>query len=122
MDPNDDEAPKDPGSLRQYTEKDFEGNNDHRSLREINLIFPELTVCLGHRAHTVFVGLHVPGGGVGKRHHRRHRHHHKGDGNASSSFDKNDFNLRPSKWSCTSCTLAFMSSSSIRTASRVIHN
>lgn len=26
MDPNDDEAPKDPGSTRQYTEKDFEGN------------------------------------------------------------------------------------------------
>lgn len=25
MDPNDDEAPKDPGSTRQYTEKDFEG-------------------------------------------------------------------------------------------------
>lgn len=28
MDPNDDEAPKDPGSTRQYTEKDFEGKQE----------------------------------------------------------------------------------------------
>lgn len=52
-----DEAPKDPGALTShpsYTDKDFEG----------------------HRAHTVYVGLHVPG--YRRRGHRRHhRHHHK---------------------------------------------
>ncbi|XP_022693621.1 electroneutral sodium bicarbonate exchanger 1-like isoform X1 [Varroa jacobsoni] len=58
------EAPRDPGALTthpSYTDKDFEG----------------------HRAHTVYVGLHVPGyrrrasasGPSG--HHRRHRHHGK---------------------------------------------
>lgn len=54
---NQDEAPKDPGALTShpsYTDKDFEG----------------------HRAHTVYVGLHVPG--YRRRGHRRHhRHHHK---------------------------------------------
>jgi len=54
------DAPKDPGaseSHQSYTEKDFEG----------------------HRAHTMYVGLHVPGSGNPARkrssHHRRHRHH-----------------------------------------------
>ncbi|XP_037907925.1 electroneutral sodium bicarbonate exchanger 1 isoform X4 [Hermetia illucens] len=56
--PIDDEAPKDPGicqpTHQEFTEKDFEG----------------------HRAHTVYVGVHMPGGG--RRHsHRRHKHHHK---------------------------------------------
>lgn len=54
---NQDEAPKDPGAMTShpsYTDKDFEG----------------------HRAHTVYVGLHVPG--YRRRGHRRHhRHHHK---------------------------------------------
>ncbi|XP_012274135.1 electroneutral sodium bicarbonate exchanger 1 isoform X1 [Orussus abietinus] len=50
----DDEAPKDPGvriTHQSYTEKDFEG----------------------HRAHTVYVGVHLPGE---RRHRRHHKHHH----------------------------------------------
>lgn len=52
----DDEAPTDPAARKQqhhdYTEQDFEG----------------------HRAHTVFVGVHVPA----RRHsHRKHKHHHR---------------------------------------------
>ncbi|XP_017048847.1 sodium bicarbonate cotransporter 3 isoform X2 [Drosophila ficusphila] len=55
----DDEAPKDPRTggedfTQQFTENDFEG----------------------HRAHTVYVGVHVPGG---RRHsQRRRKHHHSG--------------------------------------------
>ncbi|XP_049870588.1 sodium bicarbonate cotransporter 3 isoform X1 [Pectinophora gossypiella] len=53
---DDDEAPKDPAARKHthhdYTEQDFEG----------------------HRAHTVFVGVHVPT----RRHsHRKHKHHHR---------------------------------------------
>ncbi|XP_048487153.1 sodium bicarbonate cotransporter 3 isoform X3 [Plutella xylostella] len=52
-----DEAPKDPAARKpthhDYTEQDFEG----------------------HRAHTVFVGVHVPA----RRAHRKHRHHRDGD-------------------------------------------
>ncbi|XP_030384757.1 electroneutral sodium bicarbonate exchanger 1 isoform X11 [Scaptodrosophila lebanonensis] len=57
----DDEAPKDPRTggedfTQQFTENDFEG----------------------HRAHTVYVGVHVPGG---RRHsQRRRKHHHSGGG------------------------------------------
>ncbi|XP_034128384.1 electroneutral sodium bicarbonate exchanger 1 isoform X3 [Drosophila guanche] len=57
----DDEAPKDPRTggedfTQQFTENDFEG----------------------HRAHTVYVGVHVPGG---RRHsQRRRKHHHSGPG------------------------------------------
>ncbi|XP_073986853.1 na[+]-driven anion exchanger 1 isoform X4 [Rhodnius prolixus] len=51
----DDEAPKDPGAhqahLQGYTELDFQG----------------------HRAHSMYVGVHLPG----KKRHRRHKHHHK---------------------------------------------
>ncbi|XP_066588803.1 electroneutral sodium bicarbonate exchanger 1 isoform X2 [Prorops nasuta] len=50
----DDEAPKDPGvriTHQSYTEKDFEG----------------------HRAHTVYVGVHIPSE---RRHRRHHKHHH----------------------------------------------
>ncbi|XP_039308126.1 electroneutral sodium bicarbonate exchanger 1 isoform X5 [Solenopsis invicta] len=50
----DDEAPKDPGARithQSYTEKDYEG----------------------HRAHTVYVGVHLPGE---RRHRRHHKHHH----------------------------------------------
>ncbi|XP_035714213.1 electroneutral sodium bicarbonate exchanger 1 isoform X3 [Folsomia candida] len=63
--PTDEEAPKDPGAqatLQNFSEKDFDS----------------------HRAHTVFVGVHVPGqetgpGGHRRRsHHRRHRHHRTG--------------------------------------------
>ncbi|XP_076368685.1 sodium-driven chloride bicarbonate exchanger-like isoform X3 [Tachypleus tridentatus] len=53
-------APRDPGvSLTthpSFTDQDFEG----------------------HRAHTVYVGLHVPG--YRRRGHRRHRHHHHKNG------------------------------------------
>ncbi|XP_046442370.1 electroneutral sodium bicarbonate exchanger 1-like isoform X2 [Daphnia pulex] len=54
------DAPKDPGIAsnchQSYTEKDFEG----------------------HRAHTMYVGVHVPSNGNKRRsHHRRHRHHHR---------------------------------------------
>ncbi|XP_014248076.1 sodium bicarbonate cotransporter 3 isoform X2 [Cimex lectularius] len=52
----DDEAPKDPGAqqthLQGYTELDFQG----------------------HRAHSIYVGVHLPGK---KRHRRHHKHHHK---------------------------------------------
>lgn len=56
MDNADDEAPKDPGAQQAnhqgYTEKDYEG----------------------HRAHTVYIGVHLPGE---RRHtHRRHHKHH----------------------------------------------
>lgn len=52
----------------------------------------------GHRAHTVFVGLHIPGSGVGSG--KRHSHHrrHRRNGGGESSFEKNDFNLRPSEY------------------------
>ncbi|XP_059350576.1 sodium-driven chloride bicarbonate exchanger-like isoform X2 [Daphnia carinata] len=55
------DAPKDPGIAsnchQSYTEKDYEG----------------------HRAHTMYVGVHVPSSGNKRRssHHRRHRHHHR---------------------------------------------
>ncbi|XP_055839112.1 sodium bicarbonate cotransporter 3 isoform X8 [Episyrphus balteatus] len=58
----DDEAPKDPRICQpdfqlEFSEKDFQG----------------------HRAHSVFVGVHVPGGG--RRHsHRRQKRHHKENG------------------------------------------
>jgi len=64
------EAPKDPGvqqtHYQSFSEKDFEG----------------------HRAHTVYVGVHLPGF-KRRSHHRRHRHHHKNgkDPNASSTDD-----------------------------------
>ncbi|EDW28530.1 GL19233 [Drosophila persimilis] len=62
----DDEAPKDPRTggedfTQQFTENDFEG----------------------HRAHTVYVGVHVPGG---RRHsQRRRKHHHSGPGGAGGA-------------------------------------
>ncbi|KAG8223166.1 hypothetical protein J437_LFUL000332, partial [Ladona fulva] len=70
MDPNpgDDEAPKDPGALtthQSYTEKDFEG----------------------HRAHTVYVGVHLPGQRR-RSHHRRHHRHHKGSKDSSEEDDR----------------------------------
>ncbi|XP_063993895.1 electroneutral sodium bicarbonate exchanger 1 isoform X2 [Diachasmimorpha longicaudata] len=54
INPGDDEAPKDPGARithQSFSEKDYEG----------------------HRAHTVYVGVHLPGE---KRHRRHHKHHH----------------------------------------------
>ncbi|XP_046961866.1 electroneutral sodium bicarbonate exchanger 1 isoform X4 [Vanessa cardui] len=56
---DEDEAPTDPAARKHthhdYTEQDFEG----------------------HRAHTVFVGVHVPA----RRHsHRKHKHHHRNGG------------------------------------------
>ncbi|KAH8377805.1 hypothetical protein KR093_007238, partial [Drosophila rubida] len=62
----DDEAPKDPRTggedfTQQFTENDFEG----------------------HRAHTVYVGVHVPGG---RRHsQRRRKHHHSATGSVGAS-------------------------------------
>ncbi|XP_058976748.1 sodium bicarbonate cotransporter 3 isoform X1 [Musca domestica] len=60
----DDEASKDPRIIgdqdfsQQYTENDFEG----------------------HRAHSVYVGVHVPGG---RRHSQRRRKHHHGKSDSS---------------------------------------
>ncbi|XP_059486038.1 electrogenic sodium bicarbonate cotransporter 1 isoform X3 [Neocloeon triangulifer] len=73
--PGDDEAPKDPGALQThhlgYTEKDFEG----------------------HRAHTVYVGVHLPGQGYRRRsHHRKHKHHHK---SSKDSADEDDRPVTP---------------------------
>ncbi|XP_050362145.1 electroneutral sodium bicarbonate exchanger 1 isoform X5 [Nymphalis io] len=56
---DEEEAPTDPAARKHthhdYTEQDFEG----------------------HRAHTVFVGVHVPA----RRHsHRKHKHHHRNGG------------------------------------------
>ncbi|XP_033356100.1 electroneutral sodium bicarbonate exchanger 1 isoform X4 [Bombus vosnesenskii] len=70
----DDEAPKDPGvriTHQSYTEKDFEG----------------------HRAHTVYVGVHLPGE---RRHRRHHKHHHSQRQLGTSSADKENVdNDRP---------------------------
>ncbi|XP_065352674.1 electroneutral sodium bicarbonate exchanger 1 isoform X9 [Cloeon dipterum] len=72
--PGDDEAPKDPGALQThhlgYTEKDFEG----------------------HRAHTVYVGVHLPGQGHRRRSHRKHHKHHK---NSKDSTDEDDRPITP---------------------------
>jgi len=63
---SDDEAPKDPGKyLPGFTEQDIEG----------------------HRAHTVFVGVHIPGS---RRHsHRRHKSHQgrNGEGGDKNQLD-----------------------------------
>ncbi|XP_025831042.1 sodium bicarbonate cotransporter 3 isoform X3 [Agrilus planipennis] len=63
MDPLD-EAPKDPGAqlpAQTYDETDYEG----------------------HRAHTFYVGVHVP---LDRRHsHRRHKHHHRNSEVSNSS-------------------------------------
>ncbi|XP_060517563.1 sodium bicarbonate cotransporter 3 [Cylas formicarius] len=68
MDVHDDEAPKDPRAEKQkhpFDETDFEG----------------------HRAHSVFVGVHVP---TERRHsHRRHKHHHRNsEGDQAGSEDE----------------------------------
>ncbi|XP_043467162.1 sodium bicarbonate cotransporter 3 isoform X2 [Leptopilina heterotoma] len=62
----DDEAPKDPGArviqhsyTEKYTEKEYEG----------------------HRAHTVYVGVHLPGE---RRHRRHHKHHHSRPSNETN--------------------------------------
>ncbi|KAL7302224.1 hypothetical protein TKK_0004899 [Trichogramma kaykai] len=64
----DDEAPKDPGARithQSYTESDFEG----------------------HRAHTVFVGVHLPGE---RRHRRHHKHHHSRGSNGATGKEEPD--------------------------------
>ncbi|XP_045469813.1 sodium bicarbonate cotransporter 3 isoform X5 [Harmonia axyridis] len=61
----DDEASRDPGAHKSlaFDENDFEG----------------------HRAHSVFVGVHIP---MERRHsHRRHKHHHKSDSSREGSED-----------------------------------
>lgn len=55
----------------------------------------------GHRAHTVFVGVHVPGQGdaagpVGHRrrsHHRRHRHHRPGKDEKDDDRPRKGFSI-----------------------------
>lgn len=85
---NDTEAPKDPGvkDNQRYTEQDYEGGCEkHNNLFDsiIDIDFHFLTS--GHRAHTVFVGVHLPNS---RRHsHRRHKHHHK-DGERLSEYDR----------------------------------
>ncbi|XP_043287400.1 electrogenic sodium bicarbonate cotransporter 1 isoform X4 [Venturia canescens] len=68
----DEEAPKDPGARithQSYTEKDYEG----------------------HRAHTVYVGVHLPG----ERRHRRHHKHHHSSRPASYNGSKGEPDDRP---------------------------
>lgn len=68
----DDEAPKDPGARithQSYTEKDYEG----------------------HRAHTVYVGVHLPG----ERRHRRHHKHHHSQRHSYNADNENADNDRP---------------------------
>ncbi|XP_075153783.1 na[+]-driven anion exchanger 1 isoform X3 [Haematobia irritans] len=72
----DDEAPKDPriggdqDFSQQFTENDFEG----------------------HRAHSVYVGVHVPGG---RRHSQRRRKHHHGKSDTSSGDERQPEIERP---------------------------
>ncbi|KAL0274169.1 UNVERIFIED_CONTAM: hypothetical protein PYX00_006656 [Menopon gallinae] len=65
--PGDDEAPRDPGVLKihqpGYTDEDYEG----------------------HRANTVFVGVHMPDR---KHSHRRHRHHNRRDSSDDGADDR----------------------------------
>uniref|UniRef100_A0A0K8SVL4 Anion exchange protein n=2 Tax=Lygus hesperus TaxID=30085 RepID=A0A0K8SVL4_LYGHE len=73
--PGDDEAPKDPGAhqsiLQGYTELDFQG----------------------HRAHSMYYGVSLPGK---KRHRRHHRHHHKGlNPNAKGATPEQDVPVTP---------------------------
>lgn len=53
---------------------------------------------LGHRAHTVYVGVHLPGE---RRHRRHHKHHHSRGGGAAGNNGngKEDPDVdRPSKY------------------------
>ncbi|UYV73777.1 SLC4A7 [Cordylochernes scorpioides] len=50
--------------------------------------------CTGHRARTVYVGLHMPGY-VRKRHHRRHKHHHHRSNGTPGRPKKEDEEVRP---------------------------
>ncbi|XP_044008715.1 sodium bicarbonate cotransporter 3 isoform X2 [Aphidius gifuensis] len=68
-----DEPPKDPGSRtthQSYTEQDFEG----------------------HRAHTMYVGVHLPGE---KRHRRHHKHHYSRSGDSDGKEDTDDERPEP---------------------------
>lgn len=89
---SDNEAPKDPGVCQQrYTEQDYEGIcilHAHFPRIELKPFTPFHLSTSGHRAHTVYVGVHMPSN---RRSHRRHKHHHKDD-DKSSEYD------RPSKW------------------------
>ncbi|KAJ9596827.1 hypothetical protein L9F63_012160, partial [Diploptera punctata] len=47
-----------------------------------------------HRAHTVYVGVHLPG--IKRRsHHRRHKHHHKNGISKDASPGNDEDNDRP---------------------------
>lgn len=47
----------------------------------------------GHRAHTVYVGVHLPGE---RRHRRHHKHHHSRPPNGTNKEEVD--NERPSKY------------------------
>lgn len=89
---SDNEAPKDPGVCQQrYTEQDYEGIHvclRIRATTKVVLTIPSLFITIiftaGHRAHTVYVGVHMPSN---RRSHRRHKHHHKDD-EKSSEYDR----------------------------------
>ena len=62
----------------------------------------EKSVCMygvlstGHRAHNVYVGVHLPGF-KRRSHHRRHRHHHKNGIGKDPSASSTDDDDRPSE-------------------------
>lgn len=90
----DNEAPKDPGVCQQrYTEQDYEGmcmficerqQQPKRRLPSFHRSCITTIFTAGHRAHTVYVGVHMPSN---RRSHRRHKHHHKDD-DKSSEYDR----------------------------------
>lgn len=89
---NDTEAPKDPGVCNQrYTEQDYEGIFINNIITRKIIASSEICGFLGHRAHTVFVGVHMPNS---RRHsHRRHKHHHR-EGDRVSEYDRpSEYNL-----------------------------
>lgn len=90
---NDTEAPKDPGVCNQrYTEQDYEGIFRNNIITRKVIASSEICgFFIGHRAHTVFVGVHMPNS---RRHsHRRHKHHHR-EGDRVSEYDRpSEYNL-----------------------------
>ena len=65
-----------------------------------NLFFI-LVLFAGHRAHTVYVGVHVPGG---RRHSQRRRKHHHKDGGGSIGDNKQPEVERPGEMFMIKCT------------------
>lgn len=83
----DNEAPKDPGVCQpRYTEQDYEGKCTATTIEAYDdLIAFILLRMTGHRAHTVYVGVHMPSN---RRSHRRHKHHHKDSDEKVSEYDR----------------------------------